>query len=68
MTTRVISVYLALLLAACVHAQEAVPSLTLSVEWPEQKIEKNVIHKTRPPRGGVSRHVGRSGTGDRSDR
>lgn len=29
-----------------------VPTLTLSAEWPEQKIETNVIHKTRPPRGG----------------
>jgi len=34
-------------------APAEVPTLRLSVEWPEQKLKKNLIHKTRVPRGGT---------------
>ena len=43
---------LAVLLAAGGAWAGETPSLVLSAEWPEQAIEKNVIHRTRPPRGG----------------
>ena len=42
--------------AGAVRAEEpaeGVPTLELSASWPEQKLKHNVIHKTRPPRGGT---------------
>ncbi|HUV39421.1 MAG TPA: M14 family zinc carboxypeptidase [Planctomycetota bacterium] len=53
-STRVFNLAVALSLVALCAAElsAAVPTLSLSAEWPEQRIEKNVIHKTRVPRGG----------------
>ena len=52
------AVLLGVLIVSCVGglgdaAAAGVPTLELTAEWPEQQIEKNVIHKTRVPRGGT---------------
>ena len=54
-------VMLAMCLVVPVRAEAPpdVPTLTLSATWPEQSLEKNVIHRTRPPRGGVFEVVAR---------
>ena len=46
---------LALLASAgwAADAPKGVPTLALLAEWPEQKNERDVIHKTRIPRGGT---------------